>query len=836
VKLESSHVRLSNAKAGAASVNGRNLRRGLPFVLAAVCASVLLVGASASGDYYHCYQVGHCTSPALSSANDCQEGRDYDVTVTNAGSGVTALSFHGGHIELHTSEISDELAGRYGWNRYDFDADGTAQCLTYPYDSNFKKLHITATNFDDPRAVALLAAHPKAVAIHGRGDSYGKEVICVGGKDSAAREAFIDYIEDNAAAWNEYTLRAVDATTASTGDCSDDELNGDDETNIVNRTSSSAGLQLELHPVFRDDLVNASSDHNALRDLFYGAVRQAMVVPAGCFTLDSAGATWRNRAFAPNQTGSFTAEMDATPQGSNIDAGVGLSNGVQTAYSGLACAVRFNDSGRIQARNGGAYAAASDIPYHPNTSYHFRFDVNVPAHTYSVYVTPEGDAEQVVGSDYAFRTEQATVSSLNNWSLFSEVGAMRGCGLASPSYTAGVGGPWINNSFAAQANIFTAEWDATPLEADTDAVVGLSNGAQTSFPGFACLVRFNSLNKIDARDGGAYRAASTIPYAPDTSYHFRLTVNVPAHTYSVYVTPVGGTEQVVGLNYAFRTEQSSVASLNNYGLIVDSSAGSARVSNFAVSSNNTLFLDGFTGADGLITNEYAHWNSDGILSPDWDMTSGSLFRQGNTAWSGAPDSFDPNKLSSDHTDSDYFRLTTLRAFAGNVKVSLAVKSNSDIHDSNCGPPNNDTCWHGVHIWLRHLTQYDLYYVSVIRADNKVVIKRKVPCGSDNDGFYRELGEITHPWSVGTWRHFSATIQTNNDGSVTIKVYDDDSNPNAPFLQATDGGNNNTEWSSDCATPGSYPTSQYPPLAAAGGVGVRGDFDNFNIDDFRVSSF
>ena len=837
MKLESSYVRLSNAKAGAASVNVRNLRRGLPFVLAAVCASVLLIRASAN-DYYQCYQAGHC-SPALSGFDECEEGRDYDVNVTNAGSRVTVLSFHGGLIEHDTSEISDELARRYGWNRYDFDAHGSPQCLTGAQDTNFKKLHITATNFDDPRAVALLAAHPKAVAIHGHGRSYDKGSICVGGNDAAARDAFKNYIDDNAASWGGYALNAIDATDADSGDCSADELNGDDVANIVNRTSSKAGLQLELHGEFRDDLVNTSSGFDGLRDLFYGAVRAAMVVPTGCSTVDSAGLTWQNRALGSSQTGRFNAEIDATPRGSNIDAGLGLSNGAQTTYGGLACAVRFY-TGYIQARNGGTYDALSQIQFSPDTSYHFRFDVNLPAHTYSVYVTPEGGEEQAIGADYAFRTEQASVSSLNNWSLFSESGAMRVCEFDAPCDTATAGGGWVNKSFGAQSGTFTAQWDATPLAAGIDGVVGLSNGQQTSFPGFACLVRFNSNNKIDARDGGTYRAASVIPYAPGTSYHFRLSVNVPAHTYSVYVTPSGGTEQAVGLNYAFRTEQSAVGSLNYYGVIVDSTGAddSARVSNFVISSSNTLFQDNFAGADGLITNEYAHWNSDGILSPDWDITSGSFFRQSNAAWTGLHDSSDVvNKFSSDHTNSDVFRLTTLRSFAGNVKVSLAVKSNSDIHDSNCGLPGIDTCWHGVHVWLRHLTQYDLYYVSVIRADNKVVIKRKVPCGNDNDGFYKELAPpVTHAWTAGTWRHYSVTIQTNSNGSVTIKVYDDDINPNSPFLQATDGGSNNTEWSLGCDTPGSYPTSQYPPLTAAGSVGVRGDFDDFNIDDFKVSSF
>jgi hypothetical protein len=554
--------------------------------------------------------------------------------------------------------------------------------------------------------------------------------------------------------------------------------------------------------------------------------------PPSCLTVSASGSVWQNLAFVSAQSGTFTAEMDATPLGSGIDAGVGLSNGSQTAFTGLACIARFNTTGTIDARNGGAYAAAATIPYSANTTYHFRFAVNVPAHTYSIYVTPAGGIEQAVGVNYAFRTEQATVSSLNNWSLFSDAGSMQGCGFGAPCYTATAGGSWINNSFASQSSTFTAEWDATPSAANIDAVMALSNGAQTAFTGFACLARFNMLGMIDARDGGTYHAASSILYAANTTYHFRLVVNVPAHTYSIYVTPFGGSEQVVGLNYAFRTEQSTVGSLNNYGLIVDSTTGSARLCNFTISGSNTLFQDTFTGSDGLITNEYAHWNSDGINSPDWDMTSGSLFRQTNAAWTGVPDSCAPDKFSSSCTDSNVFRLNTKQNFSGNVKVSLALKNNSNIHDSNCN--SNDTCWHGVHIWMRYQTQYDLYYVSINRADNQVVIKRKVPCGTDNQGTYFVLAQATHAWTVGTWQHFSMTIQTNGDGSVTLKVYDDDTH--TLITQGTDSGGTNQNWSSGCTTQGHYSTAQYPPITAAGAVGVRGDFDNFNFDDFTVTSF
>ena len=248
-----SNQEISNAKSNIASVR---VWRVVPFMLVAVCVLALLAGVAASNDYYQCYQAGHC-SPALSNANDCLEGRDYDVNITNPGSGVTALSFHGGLIERNTSEISLELARRYGWNRYDFNAHGTSQCLAGTY-TNLEKLHITATNFDDPRAVALVAAHPKAIAIHGHGRSYQRGSICVGGKDAAARDAFRSYINNHAAAWSAYPLNAIDATTATSGDCSAVDLKGKDDANLVNRTSSSAGLQLEVQSGFRDDLVNTS--------------------------------------------------------------------------------------------------------------------------------------------------------------------------------------------------------------------------------------------------------------------------------------------------------------------------------------------------------------------------------------------------------------------------------------------------------------------------------------------------------------------------------------------------------------------------------------------------
>ena len=142
------------------------------------------------------------------------------------------------------------------------------------------------------------------------------------------------------------------------------------------------------------------------------------------------------------------------------------------------------------------------------------------------------------------------------------------------------GAAWQNTAIASQTGTFTATFDATPSASSINSVIGLSHGAQTAYTGFATLARFNSLSDIDARNGGAYAAAATIPYVGANTYHFRLLINVPAHTYSVFVTPPGGAELTVGSNFAFRTEQNTVTSLDHWG--VYAATGTDKVCNFAV--------------------------------------------------------------------------------------------------------------------------------------------------------------------------------------------------------------------------------------------------------------
>ena len=149
--------------------------------------------------------------------------------------------------------------------------------------------------------------------------------------------------------------------------------------------------------------------------------------------------------------------------------------------------------------------------------------------------------------------------------------------------TAVAGAGWVNKPFTNQTGTFSVQFEGTPAVAPLDTVMALSSGAQTAYSGFACLVRFNVDGNIDARNGGAYEAAAEIPYSANVKYTFRLVINIPAHTYSAFVTPAGEAEQTIGTDFAFRTDQNTVVNLDHWGVTVDAaSAGTNTVCNFKI--------------------------------------------------------------------------------------------------------------------------------------------------------------------------------------------------------------------------------------------------------------
>jgi len=179
-------------------------------------------------------------------------------------------------------------------------------------------------------------------------------------------------------------------------------------------------------------------------------------IDPACFI---SGQSWENISFT-QQTGTFTFVFSGVPSATIIDSVMGLSDGQAAGYTSIAAAVRFNTTGTIDMRNGSAYQAASTINYQAGKKYYFRMIVNVASKTYSAYVLPDGGNEITIGLNYAFRTEQAGVTKLNNFAAYTTGGTNMICGpgiqtTASPTNT-----PTRTNTTAATF-VFTSSFTRT---------------------------------------------------------------------------------------------------------------------------------------------------------------------------------------------------------------------------------------------------------------------------------------------------------------------------------------------------------------------------------------
>jgi hypothetical protein len=225
------------------------------------------------------------------------------------------------------------------------------------------------------------------------------------------------------------------------------------------------------------------------------------------------------------------------------------------------------------------------------------------------------------------------------------------------------------------------------------------------------------------------------------------------------------------------------------------------------------FLSNFNAPNGLITNEFAYWNPNGAgakHSPQWDVTSGSLFASGGKGWTGVPDDAPATSDSSQGSGSSVFRMTTKRHDFTDVEVRFKLL-NRGLKTS---PRTPAASWDGTHIFLRHVNEAWLYYASINRRDNMVIIKKKVPGGPSNGGTYHNLSS-PKPYAVpyNVWQDIRATVKTNDDGSVTIQLFAN----NKLLVSATDAGVGG------------------PPITQSGSVGIRGDNANLMFEDYAVSA-
>lgn len=224
-----------------------------------------------------------------------------------------------------------------------------------------------------------------------------------------------------------------------------------------------------------------------------------------------------------------------------------------------------------------------------------------------------------------------------------------------------------------------------------------------------------------------------------------------------------------------------------------------------------LLVDDFSRPNGLITNEFAYFNPhdpSAVRSPVWFVTSGSLFARDGTGWTGVPDRGLTGPRSATTTDSSVFRLVTRRSDFKDVTVSFALFVHRFMPVPGAAPG-----WQGVHVFMRYQSPDLLYVASVDRRDGVIVIKKKVPGGDTAGGTYYTLASVAGQPVVGQWEQVRVSAVNKGEG-VTLQVW-----LNGRLrLQAVDNG-----------------VGDQPPITQAGRVGLRGDYTEFNFDNFTVTN-
>ena len=137
----------------------------------------------------------------------------------------------------------------------------------------------------------------------------------------------------------------------------------------------------------------------------------AAAVPAGCVNAHASSNTQRvSFPTAPDSHG-FTATFAATPSTSEMDASLGFFTSTSTQQSSLSGLINFGPDGVIQVRDGDRFVP-STVTYAAGQTYLFRLVLNLPAATYSLFVTPPGAAEIPLGANLQVPSDQRGATSL----------------------------------------------------------------------------------------------------------------------------------------------------------------------------------------------------------------------------------------------------------------------------------------------------------------------------------------------------------------------------------------------------------------------------------------
>ncbi|MBN2412633.1 hypothetical protein JXQ31_13170, partial [candidate division KSB1 bacterium] len=180
-----------------------------------------------------------------------------------------------------------------------------------------------------------------------------------------------------------------------------------------------------------------------------------------------------------------------------------------------------------------------------------------------------------------------------------------------------------NYPFEAQTGVFVATFNAKATADSVDGVLGFSKDEPDSYGDYSCKVLFNNEGYITANDGSSFTADSAVTYVADQTFAVKVLFNIPAQTFSVWVTPEGGEEVAIGKNFAFYPDLGVIDTLKyrsvkmSFGFPWGGNVGVVKMTDFAISQSEDFVntaIDPQTGVFVATFNAKATADSvDGVL-------------------------------------------------------------------------------------------------------------------------------------------------------------------------------------------------------------------------------
>lgn len=153
------------------------------------------------------------------------------------------------------------------------------------------------------------------------------------------------------------------------------------------------------------------------------------------------------------------------------------------------------------------------------------------------------------------------LSNINNLIEVYEAGGPEFIWYSAPSFSA------VKSLGTGNTGIITTEFDLVPLQNNIDGVIGYTDtGITISSNGdMAINIWMNPDGYFKAMNRGwPYTSLADVPYVAGSTYHVKMTADMAAKKFDVWVTPPGGEPIMIAQDYAFR---STAASTDDLGKI-----------------------------------------------------------------------------------------------------------------------------------------------------------------------------------------------------------------------------------------------------------------------------